>query len=83
MTTYTSLGNRPLQHFYSIDIEDYGESGQKVFFNSTIHVERRVELPTSYGHSYTHAEILNDPALIRKINNRFGKVTKPDFEAPF
>ena len=82
MTTYTSLGDRPLQHFYSIDIVDDGES-QKVFFNSTIHVNRRVELPTSYGRTYTHAKILRDSSLIRQINDRYGRVTKPDAEAPF
>ena len=83
MTTYTSLRGRPLLSFYSIEIVDDGENGQKVFFNSTIHVNRRVELPTSYSHHFSHAEILSDPALIRQINDRYGKVTKPDPEGPF
>ena len=82
MTTYTRLGGRPLLHFYSIDIETDGDT-QRVYFNSTIHVNRRVELPTSYSTEYSHEEILHQDILVRQINERFGKVTKPDPEGPF
>lgn len=82
MSTYTYLGGRPLQHFYSIEIVE--EDGSLVvYFNSTIHVNRRARMPTSYGTGFTHGEILQDGSLIRQINDRYGKVTKPDAEAPF
>ena len=82
MATYKTLKGRPLLYFYSIDIETDGDT-QRVFFNSTIHVNRRVELPTSYSTKYSHAEILHQDILVRQINERFGKVTKPDPEGPF
>ena len=82
MSTYTSLRGRPLLHFYSIDIESDGET-QRVFFNSTIHVNKRTELPTSYSQDFSHNKILWDPSLIQQINDRYGKVTKPDPESPF
>lgn len=82
MSTYTYLGGRPLQHFYSIEIVEE-DGSQVVYFNSTIHVNRRAKMPTSYSTDFRHNEILHDGSLIRQINDRYGKVTKPDAEAPF
>lgn len=82
MTTYTSLGERPLQHFYSIDIEEI-DGSQTVFFNSTIHVEKRREVGR-FSKSYKHDEILRDGSMIRRINMAYGKVTKSlDEDVPY
>ena len=81
MATYKYLGGRPLLHFYEIEIQE--ENGSLVvYFNSTIHVQRRARMPTSYSTKFTHGQILHDASLIRQINERYGKVIKPD-EAPF
>lgn len=82
MSVYRYLGGRPLQHFYTIEIADENDSWV-VYFVSSIHVEKRAKLPTSYSKQYSHDEILRDPNLIKQINQRYGKVTKPDAEAPF
>lgn len=82
MKTYTYLGGRPLQHPYTIDIEEENGS-QVVYFNSLFHVERRTRLPTQYSLEFTHAQILEDDTLIQQINKRYGKVTQPDSEGPF
>lgn len=82
MAVYRYLGGRPLQHFYAIDIVDDGDSWD-VYFISSIHVTGRLKLPNSYSKQYSHEEILRDGNLINQINARYGKVTKPDAEAPF
>ena len=82
MTTYNYLRGRLLQSWYSIDIEQE-EDSQVVYFNSTVHVKKRTRMPVTYGMEYAHGEILCDDTLIRALNQRFGKVTEPDLEAPF
>ena len=82
MAVYRYLAGRPLLHFYAIDIVDEG-GGWNVYFVSSIHVRGRLRLPNSYSREYTHEEILRDRDLIKHINARYGKVTKPDAEAPF
>lgn len=70
---YHHLNGRPLQHFYWIEIVE--EDGtQRVYFNSTIHVNRRSLMGVSYTTEFTHGEILRDRDLIESARSRYGDV---------
>lgn len=70
---YRYRNGKKLQHFYSIEIQEEGGT-QWVYFNSTIHVDKRVKMPVGYGLSYTHQQILNDHVLGKAIFDHYGDV---------
>ena len=70
--TFHTIGNKQLRHFYSIDIEEMEGGSRVVFFNSKIHVNKRVQIgPGAYSSEFTYEEILKDvlPYIIRRFGD--------------
>lgn len=70
-TTFRTIGGKRLRHFYSIDIEEREDGTRSVYFNSTIHVNKRTKIGPDYGSEFTYAEILKDvlPYAIKKFGS--------------
>lgn len=70
---YEYLNGKPLQKWYSIEIEHIPETKTKVvYFLSEIHVNRRVALNPSFSDEFRDAEILRDHDIISGIHARYG-----------
>ena len=69
--TFRTIGNKQLRHFYSIDIEEREDGSRVVFFNSKIHVNKRVKIGPDYSSEFTYEEILKDvlPYIIRRFGD--------------
>jgi hypothetical protein len=69
--TFRAIGDKQLRHFYSIDIEEMKDGSRVVFFNSKIHVNKRVKIGPDYGRDFSYDEILRDalPYAMRQFGN--------------
>ena len=69
---YTYLDGKQLQPWYQIEIVTIPETNTKVvYFNSRIHVNKRVALNPSFSSEFTDYEILRDRDLLTGIYNRY------------
>lgn len=68
MKTVHAIGNKQLRSFYSISIEEKDDT-RTVYFNSTIHVNKRTKVGPDYSREFTYEEILRDvlPYAMRKF----------------
>lgn len=73
---YTTLQGWRLWPWYSIDIEyDPTTNTKYVYFNTTIHVNKRVRLPVCFTNKFTDSQILSDHTLYTQISEGWGNVT--------
>ena len=59
MNTYKHIGKHTLPDYLTITIKQVGD-GKRVYFNSTIHVDKVCECSVSFSNEYTDSEILNE-----------------------
>ena len=79
MAKYHHLKGVELQPWYSIDIERDEKVGVKrVFFNSTIHIQKRTGFTFCFDINISDDEILHDHNLARAIWNSYGAVGMPE-----
>lgn len=70
---YTYLDGNQLQPWYQIEIVTIPETNTKVvYFNSRIHVNKRVALNPSFSSEFTDYEILRNRDLLTGIYNKYG-----------
>lgn len=71
MATFHTIGKAQLRRFYSIDIEEKDDGTRSVYFNSTIHVNKRTKIGPDYGRGFTYEEILRDalPHAMRRFGD--------------
>lgn len=69
MPRFHQIGELGLRSFYSIDIEEEKDGTRVVYFNSSIHVNKRTRIGPGYGRGFTYEEILRDvmPYAIRQF----------------
>lgn len=72
---YLSIRNLQLPSYLSIEIRQQGNS-KHVYVNSTIHVNKQLEVPHSYSLDWSDEEILNDVDLFNFIKKAYGLRTK-------
>ena len=70
MPRFHNIGNNQLRNFYSIDIEKENDT-RTVYFNSSIHVNKRVKIGPNYNSDFSYGEILKDvlPYAMRQFGN--------------
>lgn len=70
MKTFRTIGNKQLRGFYSIDIEEK-DGTRSVYFNSTIHVNKRTKIGPDYSSDFSCREILADvlPYAMRQFGD--------------
>ena len=72
---YLYINNFQLPSYLSIEIKKDGDT-KYVYVNSTIHVNKQLEVPHSYSLDWSDEEILNDIDLFNFIKKAYGLKTK-------